>query len=811
MRTLDSNERLKKELGLFDVFAVSTGAMFSSGFFLLPGLAFAKAGPAVVLAYLFAGVLILPAMFSKAELSTALPRAGGTYYFLDRSLGPLAGTIGGLGTYFALSLKTAFALIGIGAYAAFFIELPIKPVAVALTVVFVIINIFGAKETTALQRWLVLILLAVMALFMVGGFVRIFGQPLATTTERFTPFMTMGTAGLLSTIGFVFVSYAGLTKVASVAEEVKNADRNIPLGMMLSLGVTTLVYGCGVFLIVSVVEPVALSSDLTPVATAAETMFRWMPPKVGLLLIVIAALAAFASTGNAGLLAASRYPLAMARDRLLPDRFATLGRFRTPSFAILVTGSLMVFFIVVLDAEGIAKLASAFQLFIFMLVNFAVVVMRESRIPSYDPGYRSPLYPWMQLLGIVTSLMLIVYMGWEAIAFTAGIVVVCIAWYYYYAAKRVKRDGAIYHWFHRLGVRQDDGLDREFRGIMKERGLRDNDPFEQIVARSIVIDLDTAATYSDVVERAAEHLTERIPNSADEIKERFLRGTAMGDTPVAKGVALPHFRTVSIQSAELVLVRCQKPVAMVVDDPLTEEIEPEQQVHAIFFLISPEEDAAQHLRILAQIAGRVDEASFAGAWSSAANEEDLREVLLRDDRFSTIVVSDDASATGPSLCDRLVRNVELPPGCLVAVIQRGSESIIPSRQTRLQAGDRLTVIGQPEGIALLREFYDTVEPHDPAAPGSDAERDAVRHVVGTAADLTPEAAKEIEERLLFIASQSVHHDPKRAHEAIDALRRMATGAFGVCESCDQPMTQDWLIMRPDTRKCLDCLDKNPVE
>ena len=365
MRTLDTTERLKKELGLFDVFAVSTGAMFSSGFFLLPGLAFAKAGPAVVLAYLFAGVLILPAMFSKAELSTALPRAGGTYYFLDRSLGPLAGTIGGLGTYFALSLKTAFALIGIGAYAAFFIELPIKPVAVALTVVFVVINIFGAKETTALQRWLVLILLVVMALFMAGGFAHVFGQPLETTTERFTPFMTMGTAGLLSTIGFVFVSYAGLTKVASVAEEVKNADRNIPLGMMLSLGVTTLVYGMGVFLIVAVVDPVALSSDLTPVATAAETIFHWMPAKVGLLLVVIAALAAFASTGNAGLLAASRYPLAMARDRLLPSRLATLGRFRTPSSAILGTGAFMIFFIVVLDAEGIAKLASAFQLFHF--------------------------------------------------------------------------------------------------------------------------------------------------------------------------------------------------------------------------------------------------------------------------------------------------------------------------------------------------------------------------------------------------------------------------------------------------------------
>ena len=167
MGALDKGGRLKKELGLFDVYAISTGAMFSSGFFLLPGLAAAKAGPSVFLAYLFAGFLILPAMFSMAELSTALPRAGGAYFFLDRSMGPMFGTIGGLGTFLALALKTAFALIGIGAYLSIFVDLPIKPVAVSLTVAFVAINIMGAKETAGLQRILVVILVTILAFFIV--------------------------------------------------------------------------------------------------------------------------------------------------------------------------------------------------------------------------------------------------------------------------------------------------------------------------------------------------------------------------------------------------------------------------------------------------------------------------------------------------------------------------------------------------------------------------------------------------------------------------------------------------------------------
>ncbi len=134
MPILKKHKRLDKELNLFDVYAISTGAMFSSGFFLLPGIASAEAGPAVVLAYLIGGVMVLPAMFSASELSTAMPRAGGPYYFLDRSLGPMVGTVGGLGTWLALIFKSAFALIGMGAYLAIFLNVPIKPIAIGFTV-----------------------------------------------------------------------------------------------------------------------------------------------------------------------------------------------------------------------------------------------------------------------------------------------------------------------------------------------------------------------------------------------------------------------------------------------------------------------------------------------------------------------------------------------------------------------------------------------------------------------------------------------------------------------------------------------------
>jgi len=99
--------------------------MISSGFFLLPGLAASHTGRGIVLAYLLAGLLIVPALLSQAELATAMPRAGGPYYYLDRTLGPLVGTVRGVSTWLTLVLKSAFALIGMGAYVGLAIDVPI--------------------------------------------------------------------------------------------------------------------------------------------------------------------------------------------------------------------------------------------------------------------------------------------------------------------------------------------------------------------------------------------------------------------------------------------------------------------------------------------------------------------------------------------------------------------------------------------------------------------------------------------------------------------------------------------------------------
>lgn len=700
----ERSPRLRKELGLFDVYAISTGAMFSSGFFLLPGLAAAKTGPSVALAYLVAGLFILPAMLSVAELATAMPRAGGAYYFLDRALGPLVGTVGGLGTWLALVLKSAFALVGMGAYLAIYVDVPIEPLAVGLTFLFMIINIVGAKETSTLQRVLVTALVAIMVFFIVQGVSAVAISTPAELGERFTPFLAFGFQGFIATVGFVFVSYAGLTKVASVAEEIRDPDRNIPLGMVLSLLTAAVVYSVGVAIIVAVLPPDELRHDLTPVATAAQAFFDWLPPGVGVGLIVAAAIAAFASTGNAGLLSASRYPLAMARDRLVSQRFERLGRFSTPTFAIVVTALLMIGCIVFLDVEGIAKLASAFQLLLFSMLCLAVVIMRESRIEGYDPGFRSPLYPWLQIAGFITPFWLIAEMGELAVVFTLGMIGLSIGWYFTYGRQRTSRAGAIFHTFARLGELQHAGLDAELRGIVKEKGLREEDPFDEVVARSSVIDLDGERPFADVLREAAATLSRRTGVSADVLRAGFEDELRAGFMPVAHGAAFPHLRIGGdLEHPTMLLVRSRPGISIEartgrVGDDAPVRIE---RVYAVFFLLSPEDEPGRHLRLLGHLATHVDDAGFVERWLAAGDADELRATLLREER-SLLVRIDPAGPLG-GWAGRRVRDLDLPPDLLIALVRRRGHGIIPQGDLVLEAEDRLTVIGTPEAVRGLAD------------------------------------------------------------------------------------------------------------
>lgn len=695
--------RLKKDLGLFDVFAISTGAMFSSGFFLLPGIASHYTGPSVFLAYLLAGILILPAMFSIAEISTALPRSGGAYFFLDRSLGPVIGTIGGLGTYFALMLKTAFAIIGIGAYAAIFWEVPTKTVAIIATLFFMALNLVGAKKTSAFQKVFVVFLLVILVVFIADGLFSIFTTDTISKQEiesQFTPFFANGIGGLFTTVGFVFVSYLGLTQIASVAEEIKNPEKNIPLGMILSLLVTGLIYGLGVFIMVAVNDPTTFANEMAPAATAAKKIFKWLPNNAGMMLMSVAALAAFASTGNAGLLSASRYPFAMGRDKLFPAILAKIGGKGTPIVAILLTTGLVILFILVLSEEGIVKLASTFQLLIFIFINFSVIVFRKSKIESYDPGYLSPFYPFMQIIGIIISFILIIYLGWMPVLFTSGIIIMGLLWYHFHSRGQVKREGAIFHWFALLGQHRYDELENELMTILKEKGLREGDPFDETVIKSKIKLLKVATDFEEVLQRVSENFSTALDINKENITNKFIHSLPDDSVIILPNVLVFHAKFKDVVHPSMQIVVSKNTIYGSSPYNINELKTP---IHICVFLINSDENPKQQLRMLSRLLDILERKNIVKTLLNMDSHREIKEYMLQNERFVSIKLLEGTPQS--AMVGRQLKTIQLPKDVLVALIERNNKTFTPNGSTVLMVDDVLTILGEIKSISKLYQEY----------------------------------------------------------------------------------------------------------
>ena len=513
-------KKLERDLGLSSVLAISVGAMIGSGVFILPALALEIAGPAVIVAYALAGVLVVPAALSKSEMATAMPEAGGTYIYIERGMGPLLGTIAGVGTWFSLSFKGALALVGGVPYLLLLFDLPLKPVALGLAAVLILINIAGAKQTGRLQIVIVVIMLAALGWFAAGS-------ASGVTSANYASFFADGIGGLLAATGLVFVSYAGVTKVASVAEEVEKPGRNIPLGILGSLAFTTVLYVVIVTVLIGVTDLTSIAGSVTPVAVAAESTLG----EFGVIIVILAAILALISTANAGILSSSRYPFAMSRDKLAPPSLSTVSeRFGTPVFSITLTGAVLLVLIAFVPILDIAKLASAFQILVFGLINLAVIAFREGST-EYKPEFTSPLYPWMQIFGTITGLLLLTQMGSVAIGGAVVIIVGSIGWYLLYVRSRVSREGAATD-----AVRRRVGEDI----LIETESMIDDSPREVLVALTKNLDSDREQSLISI---AADLVR---PDDGRVVAVRFEE--VPDQTPLTENIAMQSSSDISYES-----------------------------------------------------------------------------------------------------------------------------------------------------------------------------------------------------------------------------------------------------------------------
>ena len=610
-----STMKLKKELTLLDVFCVASGAMISSGLFILPGLAHAHAGPAVVVSYFVAGLLALTGMLSQAELVSAMPKTGGDYFYVMRSMGPAVGTASGILTWFSLSLKSAFALIGMAAFTRILVDVDIRLIAVPLCVLFAIVNIVGTKESARIQRGLVFGLLGILLYYIVRG------VP-AVQIQNFEPFAPNGITAVLSTAGFVFISFGGLLKTAAIAEEVREPARTVPLAMILSLLVVSIFYALVVFVTSGVLGTAKLDNSLTPISDAAAVFMG----RGGVILLSIAAILAFVSTANAGIMSASRYPLALSKDRLVPEFLGlTSGRFKTPHISIIITGFLMVT-VLFLELDLLVKVASSVLILTFLFSCLSVIVMRESHVQNYQPQFRSPLYPWVQVVGIVGCLLLMFEMGKAALFTSAILIAAGLFLYWFYGRIRTTREYALLHLIERLTSKDltEHLLETELKDIIRERDDITKDRFDRIIENCIVLDIDRRMEMKEFFEEVAEAMAGRLGVSASVIASLLQEREKESSTIIGHGLAIPHLVLEGENAFDILIARCKPGIVF-----------PEcaSDVHAVFVLAGTSDERNFHLRALAAIAQIGQDLHFYKKWTRARGKEALRDTVLLGKRM----------------------------------------------------------------------------------------------------------------------------------------------------------------------------------
>ncbi len=605
---------LKKDINAFGVFSIATGAMISSGIFILPGMAFARVGPAVFVSYFIAGLLGIMGVLSMIELATAMPKAGGDFYFINKTFGPLLGSVSGFLGLVALSLKSAFAIYGISEI--IYLYTGISPLisGSVLCVLFVMLNIVGVKEAAIFQTGMVIMLLSLMAVYIVTGFSSV-------DMSHFSGFRSVKINNILITAGFIFISFGGLLKVANISEEVSNPKRNLPLGMILSIVAVTVIYTLITFIITGTLSPETFRDSMTPVADSARVTLG----PAGYIMILIASTLAFFTTANAGIMAASRYPLALSADNLLPKRIGKISKKTgTPVPAVITTG-IIVFISLLLPLETLVKVASTVILTSYVLTNMAVIIFRESRITNYKPSFRTPFYPFLQIISIGLFSFFIVDLGLSAIEISVVLVLAGVLIYLFYGRKNASHESAFLHLLKRITDERllDGSIEDEFRDIIINRDNIEQDNFDILIKGAEITDIPGNPDFEALLNLISKKIEDKISMPGKEIIKRFLERQAESNTAISEFLAIPHIVIEGESKMFMHIIRAKTGIRFTEDEP---------EVKAIFLLGGTKDRKALHLKTIAAIASLMSLPEFKQKWLESAGEVELKNLLTLNSR-----------------------------------------------------------------------------------------------------------------------------------------------------------------------------------
>src|SRR5437762_10388030 len=421
---------LKRELGPLNLVTLGIGAVIGAGIFVLTWrVASQNAGPALTISIVLAGIACVFAGLCYAELASMIPVAGSAYTYAYATMGELVAWIIGWDLVLEYSLSSSTVAVGWSAYAVTLLSemgisfpprltgapgthvclpdgthvvalfnLPAILICLALTWLLVL----GIRESARVNTTIVIIKVVVLVLFVAIGVQYI--NP--ANLHPFIPpntgkFGSFGWSGILRGAGIIFFAYIGFDAVSTASQEAKNPGRDIPIGILVSLAICTLIY-IAVGLVLTGLVPYARLAVASPLAFAAQvTGVAWLPP-----VISFGALCGLSSVILVNMLAQSRIFYSMSRDGLLPPLFARLHpRYRTPHVTTAITGFVVAVASGLFPIGVLGQLVSMGTLLAFAIVCTGVLILRKTE-PGLARPFKTPGMPWVPIVGTLICLYL---------------------------------------------------------------------------------------------------------------------------------------------------------------------------------------------------------------------------------------------------------------------------------------------------------------------------------------------------------------------------------------------------------------------
>ena len=419
-----SGADLSRDMTVTQATMTGVGAMIGAGIFVLTGIAAGIAGPGLLVAFAFNGVIATLIAMVYAELGSAMPEAGGGYIWARAGLGERQGFLTGWMSWFAAAVAGSLYALGFAAYFVallgnigvnfpveniFFIE---KIIAVFAIILFLIINQFGSSVMGKAEIWISGIKVLVLAFFILTGLIIITSNPTLTTTN-FTDFFPRGFFSIFTAMGFTFIAFEGYEVICQAGEEIYDPKSSVPKSVMLSILIVIPIYllvgfvSLGAFSVEGQATWEFLSENKElGLLVAAQQML----PGLGLVVILFGGILSTLSALNAVIFSSTRVAFALARHGSLPPQLATVStKTHTPVNSIYITGLVVILMAVLIPIEAVATSADLMFMILFGQVMIAAVVIRKKvRVSKekLDYGYKTPLFPLIPVLGGIALLFI---------------------------------------------------------------------------------------------------------------------------------------------------------------------------------------------------------------------------------------------------------------------------------------------------------------------------------------------------------------------------------------------------------------------